>query len=61
MYGCLLDDIKAFDDVHNDKLFNILLSKNIPNCIFWLIFDSYLRQKTCVIWNSVKSDCAPSW
>ena len=31
------------------------LSKEIPKFIVRLICDSYLRQKTCVIWNLVKS------
>ena len=43
MYACLLDASLAFDRVHYGKLFNILLSKEIPKCIVRLIFDSYLR------------------
>ena len=54
VYSCLLDASKAFHHVHNGKLFNILLSNDIPKCIVRLIFDSYLRQKTCLIWSSVK-------
>ena len=57
VYACLFDDSKAFDRVYYGKLFNIiLLSKYIPKCIVQLIFHSYLRQGTCVICNSVKSD-----
>ena len=55
VYACLLDAYIAFDRVHYGKLFDILLSKDIPKCIVRLIFDSYLTQKTRVIWNSVKS------
>ena len=56
VYSCLLDDSKAFDRIHYGKLFSILLSKDISKFIVRFIFDSYLRHKTCVIWNSVKSD-----
>ena len=55
VYSCLLDASKAFDLVHFGKLFRILLSTDIPRCIIRLIFDSYIRQRACVTWNSTKS------
>ena len=56
VYTCLLDISKAFDRVHYGTLLNILLLKGIPKCIVRLVYDSYLKQKSCVIWKSVKSD-----
>ena len=55
VYSCLLDASKAFDLVYFGKLFRILLSMDIPRCIIRLIFDSYIRQRACVKWNSTKS------
>ena len=55
VYSGLLDASKAFDLVHFGKLFRILLSTDIPRCIIRLIFDSYIRQRACVTWNSTKS------
>ena len=55
VYSCFLDASKAFDRVHYGKLFIILLSKNIPNIVVRLYFDSYMRQKACVSWNNIKT------
>ena len=64
VYSSLLDASKAFDLLHFGKLFIILLCMDILRCIIvWifarciirLIFDSYIRQRLCVTWNSTKS------
>ena len=55
VYSCLLDASKAFGLVHFGKLVRILLPTDIPRCIIRLIFDSYIRQRACVTWNSTKS------
>ena len=55
VYSCFLDASKAFDRVHYCKLFSILLSKNIPNIVVRLYFDSYMRLKACVSWNNIKT------
>ena len=55
MYSCLLDASTAFDLVHYGKLFRIHISKQIPKCVIRLILDSYIRQKACVTWSSIKS------
>ena len=54
VYSCLLDASKTFDLAHFKKHFRILLSMDIPRCIIRLIFDSYIRQRACVTWNSTK-------
>ena len=56
VYSCLLDASKAFDRVHYGTLFRILIEKQIPACIIRLIFDSYTRQRSCILWNSFKSE-----
>ena len=55
VYSCLLDASKAFDRVHYGKLFDLLISKNVPFCIIRLIKDSYLRQNVCVVWDNYRS------
>ena len=55
VYSCLLDASKAFDRVHYGTLFNVLLTKCIPMSVIRLILDSYIRQKSCALWNNVKS------
>ena len=53
-YSCLLDASMAFDMVHYGTLFKMLLNKNKPTCIVRLVivFNSYLRQQSCALWNS---------
>ena len=53
--NCLLDASKAFDRVLYGTLFRVLLTKCVPMCFIRLVIDSYIRQKACVLWNSVKS------
>ncbi len=55
VYSCLLDASKAFDRVHYGILFRRLLDTSIPKCVIRLIFDSYVRQQACTMWNSAKS------
>ena len=47
---CFLDASKAFDKVHNVKLFNVLLSRDILPYIVRIIVNSYIRQKVRVSW-----------
>ena len=54
-YNCLLDASKAFDRVHYGTLFRVILTKCVPMCFIRLFLDSYIRQKACALWNSVKS------
>ena len=55
VYSCLLDAPKAFDRVHYGTRFRVLLTKCVSMCFIRLVLDSYNRQKTHAIWNSVKS------
>ena len=41
VYCCLLDASKAFDKVRFDKLFQMLLQRNLPACILRLLLDMY--------------------
>ena len=55
VYSCFMDDSKAFDKVHYRILFRVLLTRCVPMCFIRLVLDSYIRQKACALWNSVKS------
>ena len=39
VYACLLDATKAFDCVRYDKLFELLLKKDIPGTVMRLLRD----------------------
>ena len=51
VYCCLLDATKAFDRVKFDKLFEIMIARDIPSCAIRLVFDMYNRQKVRTVWN----------
>lgn len=51
VFSCLLDASKAFDRVHYGKLFNMLLTTNLPVYIVRILFDTYIRQQSRVSWN----------
>ena len=55
MYCCLLDFSKAFDKVNFEKLFSILIDRQLPAILIRLIMAIY-QQQTCFIqWNGHKS------
>jgi hypothetical protein len=56
VYCCFLDASKAFDRVRYDKLFTILLERNLPPIIVRYIYNSYLNQKTRTTWDGHYSD-----
>ena len=56
VYSCLLDASKAFDKVHYEKIFHILLNQKVPFCIIRLSMDSFERQMARVMWNSHVSE-----
>ena len=56
MYNaCLLDAIKTFDCVRYDKLFELLLKKDIPGTVIRLVLDSYTRHYAYMRWNKCVS------
>ena len=55
VYACLLDATKAFDCVRYDKLFELLLKKDIPGTVIRLLLDSYTRQYAYMRWNNCVS------
>ena len=52
VYSCLLDASMAFDRIHYEKLFNILISRKLPAFIIRVLFDSCSRQQSRAMWNS---------
>ena len=60
VYCCLLDASKAFDRVRFDKLFQMLLQRNLPVCIIRLLLDMYTRQRNRTVWEGCFSQQFPS-
>ena len=56
VFGCLLDASKAFDRVHFGKLFNILLSRELPGVVLRVLLDCYTRQVIQTKWGGALSD-----
>ena len=56
VFACFVDATKAFDKVSFAKLFQILVSKNLPIPFVRLIFDGYNRQRISAIWNTAQSE-----
>ena len=55
VYACLLDATKAFDCARYDKLFELLLKKDIAGTVIRLLLDSYTRQYAYMRWNNCMS------
>ena len=51
VYCCLHDATKAFNRVEFDKLFEIMIARNIPSYAIRLGFDMSNRQKVRTVWN----------
>ena len=56
VYCCLLDATKAFDRVRFDKLFEILIERNVPVCIVRILIDMYTRQRVRTMWQGCFSE-----
>ena len=56
VYGCLIDASKAFDRIQHDKLFKILLERNVPICVVRFLLNSYGQQQLRVRWRDGLSD-----
>ena len=51
---------KLLTRVNYVKLFNLLLERNLPGVIIWLLFESYSRRFVYTRWNSALSDPIPT-
>ena len=56
MYCCLLDATKAFDRVRFDKLFEIIIERNVPVCIVRILIDMYTSQRVRTMWEGCFSE-----
>ena len=56
VYCCLLDATKAFDHVRFDKLFEILIERNVPVYIVRILIDMYTRQRVRTMWEGCFSE-----
>jgi hypothetical protein len=50
-----IDASKAFDRLCHEKLFNILIKRNVPAVVIRILLDSYRRQKMLTVWNGYLS------
>ena len=55
VHACLLDATKAFDCVRYDKLFELLLKKDMPGTVIRLLLDAYTRLHDYMRWNNCMS------
>ena len=51
VFSCCVDLSKAFDLVKHDKLFQVLIDRNVPPVIVRIILDMYQRQSMRTVWN----------
>ena len=56
VYCCLLDATKAFDHGRFDKLFEILIERNVPVYIVRILIDMYTRQRVRTMWEGCFSE-----
>ena len=58
VYSCLVDACKAFDKIHFEKLFSLLLEKKIPSLFIRILLNMYENQVISTEWNGVMSSSA---
>ena len=56
VYCCLLDATKAFDRINYNKLFNLLIHRNIPSVVIRLLINLYTTHKLRIMWNGSFSE-----
>ena len=56
VYACLVDASKAFDRVNYEKLFQLVLKRNLPGVIIRFLLDAYTRQYAYIKWEGEFSD-----
>ena len=52
VYSCCIDATKAFDRVRYDKLFALLIERNVPSVALRALLDMYTRQSVRTVWKS---------
>ena len=52
-----LDSSKAFDKIHYGKLFKLLLDRDVPPHVIWVLLNMYTDQQIRVLWNGEYSKC----
>ena len=55
VYSCCVDATKAFDRVHHDNLFNLLIDRKIPAIALRALLDMYNRQSMRTVWKNTVS------
>ena len=55
VYTCFIDATKAFDRVRHDKLFQLLIDRNIPALALRAMLDLYQRQLLRTVWKGCVS------
>ncbi len=50
VYTCFIDATKAFDHIRYDKLFQILIDREMPELAVWSMLDLYQRQVVQTVW-----------
>ena len=56
VYTCFLDASKAFDRIRHDKLFSLLLERNLNMLDLRVLMDQYKRSKVCTAWKGFYSE-----
>jgi hypothetical protein len=56
VYSCLIDATKAFDKIHHDKLFQLLIDRGVSAVDMRLLLDLYERQHIRATWKGCYSD-----
>ena len=52
VYGCFIDASKAFDRIKYDKLFKLLIKRQMHPIMIRLFVDMYVRQKSRTNWDN---------
>ena len=56
VYSCFIDASKAFDKIHHDKLFELLIRRGVSAVDLRVLLDLYTRQKVRTVWQGEYSE-----
>ncbi len=56
VYSCCVDATKAFDRVHHDRLFQLLIEHKVPAIALQALLDMYERQSMRTMWKEEFSE-----